>query len=196
MATRLLDVLTQEGTHAVGNLNSKWAKHYANGAILTGGNVDNFTIVELDGYDEEGNAKCKKLSDKGHRGYLVTTVEEEQLQDFAGFHEGYRDFYNKEGEIVRLTILDDDVRFETSNFTNDTSNTDGVKKGNVAHFDVTTGKYIISKASAPHADYEASALKFEVVDEDTDLGYAYGIPTIRLKVLANIITKIVEKPQV
>ena len=184
MATRLLDVLTQEGTHAVGNLNSKWAKHYANGAILTGGNVDNFTIVELDGYDTEGNAKCKKLADKTHKGYLVTTVEEEQLQNFAGFQEGYRDFYNKEGEIIRLTMLDSDLRFETSAFTKDSNNSDGITVGDVAHFDVSTGKYIISLSSNAHTDYATSANKFEVVGVDTDLGYAYGIQTIRLKVIA------------
>ncbi|APR02510.1 TPA: phage morphogenesis protein [Clostridium botulinum] len=174
MATRMYDALMERGNHEIGNLNSIWANPFVNGAILEE-NVDNFTLVELTGYDEEGNVKCKQLSDITKQGFLVTTVEEEHLME----GETYVDFYNAKGEIARLHRPKQDLRFETSAFE---LNAGAAKLvyGQVAHFDPAKKKYIISDSASTHADYDKATNKFEVVGIDTDFGYAFDKQTIRL----------------
>jgi hypothetical protein len=42
----------------------------------------------------------------------------------------------------------------------------------VAHFDVTTKKYIVSTVVAPHADYATAYTKFIVVAQESDTEYS------------------------
>lgn len=174
MATRLFDTISTRGTHEVGQLNTKWTVHMVNGAIADE-DIENYTLVEL--FYDSGILKCKQLTDETKKGYLVTTVEEDQLMD----GEEYLDFYNAEGEIVRITDVTEqkNSRFETSAFSKNAGVTT-IAKGYVAHFDPTTKKYIVSNPASAHADYAGAASKFEVVDEDSELGYALDKTTIRL----------------
>lgn len=187
MASRISKVLSEQGTHAIGALNTKWTKHMANGAIATE-DFDNYLLVETS-YNTDGELECGVLTDATKKGYLVTTVEEDHLIQSDGFHEEYTDFYNATGEVVRITDVDvqKNSRFETSAFelnadgtTNGGNTITSVKKGYVAHFNPTTKKYMISDNTAPATAYGTAANKFEVVEEDTDLGYAFGVTTIRL----------------
>ncbi|EDS77053.1 phage virion protein [Clostridium botulinum C str. Eklund] len=179
MATRLYKAMYSRGNHEVGNLNTIWAKHVVNGAKLVCGEkdeIDNFTLIELGEYDEEGNLTCKPLSDTKKQGYLLTTVEEEQLME----GETYVDFFNANGEMVRLTRLETGVRFETSAIELN-SGVKESKQGMVAHFDTTKKKYIVSDASSAHADYANAVNKFEVVGVNTDFGFAFDKQTVRLE---------------
>ena len=180
MSSRLLKALTEVGSHQVGTLNTSWAKQVVNGAKLTTADVDNFTLVEMDGRDTDGNKQCKQLSVNTNKAYLITTVEEEQLQNIGGVQENYTDFFNEVGEMVRLTVLEDGLHFETSAFSFNVGTTVAIK-GLVAHFDVATKKYILSVAGTAHADYATASAQFEVVNEDTDFGYGLSVPTIRLE---------------
>ena len=179
MGSRGLKTIGERGTHQIGALNTKWAKHLANGAMATE-DFDNYILVELT-RDLEGQLQCKPLTSTTKKGYLATTIEEEHLLQTDGFSEEYVDFYNAEGEMVRVTDVDvqKNVRFETSAFAKNAGVTE-VKRGFVAHFDPTTKKYIVSNPSSAHAAYATAVNKFEVVDVDTDLGFAFEIPTIRL----------------
>lgn len=179
MASRGLKFIGERGTHQIGQLNTKWTKHLANGAKATE-DFDNYLLVELS-YNTDQELVCKVLTDNTKKGYLATTIEEESLLQTDGFSEEYVDFYNAEGEMVRVTDVDaqKNSRFETSAFSLNAGVTEA-KKGFVAHFDVTTKKYIISNPASAHADYAGAVNKFEVVDVDTDFGYAFDVATIRL----------------
>jgi hypothetical protein len=185
MANRLFDIMFQEGNHEVGVINTSWAKVTANGAKLTTADSDNYLLVEFDGYDDEGVRQCKPLTDGTKKGLILSTVEEESLfGDGSEMLQGnYKDFYNKVGEMVRLTIQEPFVRFETSAFSLNTgiAKSEDVKRGFVAHFDVATKKYIISDSATPHANYATAANKYEVVDVMTDFGYNVGKVTMRLE---------------
>lgn len=174
MASRMYDYYKeQNGTHKIGNLNSMWAKHIVNGVLATE-DIENFTLVEL--YFEDGVRKAKQLTDVTKPGYLVTTVEEDQLYD----GETYADFYNAEGEQIRVTYLEAPLRFETDNFELNTG-VSAVEVGMVAHFDPTNKTYIVSDVGSPHVDYENAYDKFYVVDEDTEFGYAFDKTTVRFE---------------
>lgn len=175
MATRLYDSIGNRGDYEIGSLNSKWTVHMVNGAIADE-NIENYTLVETF-YDSEGELRCKQLTDVATKGYLVTTVEEDQLME----GEEYVDFYNGKGEIIRLTDVkvQPNSRFETSAIEKNVGVT-GIKRGFVAHFDPATKKYMISDPTAAHADYDGAVNKFEVVDEDTPFGYPFEKYTIRL----------------
>lgn len=179
MASRGYKTIGERGTHEIGALNSKWANHLVNGAVALE-DFDNYLLVELE-RDAEGVLGCKVLTDNTKKGYLATTIEEEDLLQTDGFSEEYVDFYNATGDMVRVTDVDvqKNVRFETSAFTKNTGVTE-IKRGFVAHFDPTTKKYIVSNPTSLHTDYTDAVNKFEVVDEDTDLGFAFEVPTIRL----------------
>lgn len=174
MATRMFDTLSQKGNHEIGSLNTKWTTHIANGAVATE-NVENYTLVET--WYEENELKCKPLTSTTKKGYLATTIEEEQLLE----GEEYVDFYNAIGEIVRVTDVKEqkNSRFETSAFTKN-AGVSAIVRGMVAHFDPATKKYIVSNPTSPHASYANAVNKFEVVDEDSEFGYAFDKPTIRL----------------
>lgn len=174
MATRLYDLISQKGNHEIGSLNTKWTVHMANGAIVDE-NVENYTLVEL--FYTEGVLHCKQLTDVTKKGYLVTTVEEDQLME----GEEYVDFYNAKDEIIRITDVSEqgNSRFETSAFSKNTGVTT-ITAGLVAHFDPTSKKYIISNPTSAHASYATAINKFEVVDPDSAFGYAFDKPTIML----------------
>ena len=184
MASRLFDAISNKGNYNIGALNSKWTKHMVNGAILDSDKVENYTLVEIF-YDEDGELHAKQLTDPKKKGYLVTTVEEDQLLE----GEEYVDFYNAKGEIIRITDVDEqkNSRFETSAISlneggvgSGGSKVASIKNGMVAHFDPTSKTYVVSDKASPATAYDTAINKFEVVDSDTDLGYAFDKPTIRL----------------
>lgn len=177
MASRILKALTEVGTHAVGNLNSMKVKTVAYGALIEGADVDNFTLVEL-GFNADGERTAKQLSNKANKAYLIATPEVRYLG------EAMVDFYNGVGERGRIVILEPSyTRFDTSAFSLNTGVTE-VAKGQVAHFDVTTKKFIISAAGSAHADYDGSSAKFLVVNNEEDMEYALGAPMVRLEVIS------------
>ena len=182
MSTKLMKALFDTKEYGIGDLNTRWAKHVTNGARLLA-DADNFTLVEVVGYAEDGAKTCQQLSKETNEAFLLTTIEEEYLTPIvAGYQETYSDFYNGAGEMVRLTRLETGVRFDTSSFTLNAGLTkDKVVKGCVAHFDVVTKKYIVSLKATPNAGFETASVKFDVVDEDSDFGYGLSIATIRLE---------------
>lgn len=173
MATEILKNITKDGTHAVGSLNSVRVRTLANGAKIIDEPVDNWELVELAGFDEEGTRECKALTSKDKPAYLVATPE----QRFLG--EDIAHFFNDVGEMARLVLLESHyTRFEASNYTLNDGVTE-VENGQVAHYDVATKKYIISDASTPHADYATSAFQFEVVADLNDTAGNFLQPTVR-----------------
>lgn len=181
MANRIMKTLLQEGTHKVGTLNSSQSRDIVNGAKLTGGDLDNFLLVEDAGWDEDGRL-VKALSVNTKKGFLVTTIEEESLFADEEYLQGnYKDFYNAEGDFVKLTLLEAYVtRFETSAFKLNSGVTKA-ERGLVAHYDATNKEYVLSKSSSAHADYANAVNKFEVVDVYTDFGANVGAETVRLE---------------
>lgn len=174
MATRQMKAMTEVGNHEVGNINSWKIRTLPYGAKVVGADVDNFTLVEL-GFDSEGNRTCKQLSDVTKKSYLIAAPE----QRFN--NEQLVDFYNAVGEDVRVVILDEGVRFDTSAYSLNTGVTD-VVTDLVAHFDPTSKKFILSTAGSAHADYTNAKAKFLVVNSEDDLVYLCGKPTVRLEV--------------
>lgn len=174
MATRQLKALTERGSYATGNLNSLKVRTITNGAVVEGGEIENFTMVEL-GFNEEGERVAKQLSDVSKKTYLIAAVERRYLG------EELRDFVNAEGERVRIVILDAGVRFDSSKFRLNAGVTE-IKNGQVAHFDPATKSYVISNASTPHADYAQADAKLLVVTNEEDIEYTLGMPTVRFEV--------------
>ena len=173
MASTLLNALINEGTHGVGSLNSLKVKTLAVGAVAVA-DTDNFTLVQLDGFNEEGDQKFKQLGSETARGYLLAAVEQRFM------NEDISHFYVGEDEKARLVVLEPDyTRFETSSFTKNAALGE-IKKGQVAHFDVATKKYIISKADAAHAKYATAANKFSVVGTADDTMGNFMQETVRL----------------
>ena len=184
MSTRVLKLISEQGKYGVGNLNTVAGqiKYVPNGAVALA-DMDNYILAELGDYDVDGNLTCKPLSDAKKVGYLVTTIEENQLQNLGGFQEQYNDFFNGKGEMVRLVVIEPTItRFETSSFTLN-SGVLALAVGQVAHFDVATKKFIVSAKGSAHADYAAAANKFTVVETDSDFGSGLGIHTIKLAAL-------------
>lgn len=179
MASRIMDALYQTGNHEVGVINTSWAKEYVNGARITA-DSDNYLLVEFDGYDTDGVKKCKPLTTTSVKGFIVSTVEEESLYGEGVLQGNYVDFYNKNGEMVKLTIQEPFVRFETSAFELNTG-VSALAKGQVAHYDTTKKKYIVSAVGSAHADYATSKNQYEVVDVNCDFGHNVGKATIRLE---------------
>jgi hypothetical protein len=176
MASRVLKALQEVGNHAVGNLNSLKIKTVANGAVVTGADIDNFTLGEL-GFDANGERTVKQLSAIDKKAYLVAAPETRYLG------EAMADFYNEVGERVRVVILEPGyTRFESSAFSLNTGVTE-VAKGQVAHFDPATKKFIISAAGAAHVDYAGSSAKFLVVNSEEDIEYTFGQPMVRFEVI-------------
>lgn len=173
MATLMLDALKNEGTHNISNINSRWAKPLVNGAILVGGNLDNGLLVETDGYDAEGNLKCK-VWEGVKPFYIVETVVEEQLQQDLGEYD-YKNFYNAKGEIVRLFRPETGLRQETSAF----GKAEGITPtlGQSVVYSVADKKFVIGDTPATGTKVEVGTL----VGIDTDFGYNAGAETIRVE---------------
>lgn len=169
MATRQQAVLTQKGNHEVGNLNSLKIKTLAHGAIVEGGDIDNFTLCEL-GFNADGERTAKQLSNKANKSYLIASPEVRNMG------EELVDFYNAVGEHARIVILEEAyTRFDTSAFTGTPA------AGQKAHFDVTTKKFLLHDGT--HADYAGSKAKFLVVSDEDNLEYTCGKATVRLEVI-------------
>lgn len=174
MATAILKELANEGKHTVGSLNTIQTKTLAHGAKVAEAAVDNWTLIELAEFDDEGTRLCKALSAKDKPAYLVATPEQRYLGEDIGH------FYNDVDEVIRPVVLESYyTRFEASNFTLNTGVTE-VEKGQVAHYDVATKKYIISDKATPHADFAASTFQFEVVGDLSDTAGNFLQPTVRL----------------
>ena len=175
MTTAILKSMTQDGTHAVGSINVIKVKTLANGARITDAPVDNWTLVELAGFNEDAERLCKAVTAKDKKAYLVASVE----QRFLG--EDIAHFYNDVDEFARLIVMDADyTRFEASNFT--LEGVSDVEVGQVAHFDVATKKFLISALESPHADFADSAYQFEVVADLSDTAGNFLQPTVRFMV--------------
>lgn len=176
---KYLDLL-KVNTHGVGLVNSSWAKEIVNGAIISE-DLDNYCLVEFDGFDVEGNRKCKPLTASSVRGLIVSTVEEESLFGEESYQGNYNDFFNQGGDIVKLTVQEPYLRFEVSNFSGTP------KVGCYAYYDHATKKYVC--VDTPDGTMHASKNQYMVVAKDTDFGANLGgIPTIRLEVLPELIT--------
>lgn len=179
MASAKIDALLATSNHECGVVNTSWAKEFTNGAKLTVANADNFTLVELAGFDADGNFQCKPLTANTVKGFLLTTNEEEALYGDGELQGNYTDFYNKLGDMCKLTVQEQYLRFETTAFTLN-AGLGSVARGNVAHYDFTTKKYIISAVGTENAGYAAAVNKYDVVGVDTDFGQNIGVTTVRL----------------
>lgn len=178
MATKFTQELKNKGTHAVGHVTSFKRYPVPNGAIVIDADVDNYTIVEKAGYDEAGNLQVKQLSDNTKKGFLVTTP----VVLPTGLVNDPEYFFNAVGEKATIEEMKPETtRFETSAYSLNAGVTEA-KYGFVAHFDVATKKFIISDPATPHADYNASATKLEIVEPDCD---TFNVPTIRFAVIQN-----------
>lgn len=186
MASRILKALQETGNHSVGNLNSLKIKTVANGAIVEGSDIDNFTLCEL-GFNADGERTAKQLSAAGNKSYLVATPETRYLG------EAMADFYNAVGDRARIVILEEGyTRFDTSAFQLDAGDAAAtparaavasIANGQVAHFDPASKKFIISAAATPHPDYAGAKAKFLVVSNEDDMEYTLGQPLVRLEVI-------------
>lgn len=169
MASRILKALQEVGNHAVGNLNSLKVKTVAHGALIEGADVDNFTLVEL-GFNADGERTAKQLSAVAKKGYLIASPEARYMG------EAIADFYNAVGDRARIVVLEEGyTRFDTSAFTGTPA------KGDVAHFDPATKKFLIHDGT--HADYAGAKAKFLVVNNEEDMEYTLGQPMVRLEVI-------------
>lgn len=179
MATDILKNYAKDGEHNVGSISSIQVKTLANGArvddsVTTG--IDNWTLVELAGFNTEGERLCKPLSaGTVEIAYLVATPE----QRFLG--EDIAHFYNDVGEFARLVVLEPTyTRFECSNY-NATGVDDTAAVGQIAYFDTTTKKFVLlANTATSDDDYTAAKYKFEVVADESDTAGNFLVPTIRL----------------
>jgi hypothetical protein len=175
MATRQQIVLSQKGTHEVGNLNNIKVKTVNHGAIVTNADVDNFTLVEL-GFNAAGERTCKQLAAKGNKAYLIASPEARYMG------EELVDFYNAVGDAARIVVLEPAyTRFDTSAFSLN-AGVSAVANGLVAHFDVASKKFILSTSATPHVDYATSSAQFVVVSDEDDMEYGLGKATVKLEV--------------
>lgn len=179
MANKRFDALFATNNHGCGVVNTSWSKVFTNGAKLTVAAADNYTLVELAGYDADGNVLCKPLTANNVKGFLLTSNEEEALFGEGELQGNYTDFYNAVGDMCGLTIQEPYVRFEATNFVKN-AGLATITYGNVAHFDAATKQYIVSAVGSEHAGYAAASNKYEVVGIDTDFGQNIGVTTIRL----------------
>ena len=173
MATAILKSRTEDGKHAVGSINSIQVKTLANGARITGAEVDNWTLVELAGFNEDGERLCKAVTAADKMAYLVATPE----QRFLG--EDIAHFFNDVDEFARLVLFEAGyTRFEASNYSLGSGVTE-VECGQVAHFDPATKKFIILASDTEDTDYVAAKYKFEVVADLNDTAGNFLQPTVR-----------------
>lgn len=149
MASRIFNLLKQDRVkHAVGNLNSLRVRTIAHGAKATV-DMENYTFVEL-AFDAEGERTCTPLTADAKKAYLVAASEE--MYEVAGVKDSFADYYVGKDEKVRVVILEQGLRFETSNHS-----ITAPTKGMEAYYDVATKK--IKNGTAP-----TGAVKLTVVE--------------------------------
>lgn len=173
MATDVVRALGAQGKHNVGVINSMDYNTIPHGAVVEE-DLDNWTLVELDGYTEEGDLKCKPLEDAGAPAYLVATPAKRVMGEPLG------QFFNGKGEKANLVHLRAGyTRFQVSNF----ELADGVEDlelGQVAHYDLEKKKFVLSDKDSPHADFESAGTQFEVVGDLATTAGHFNVPTVRL----------------
>lgn len=162
--------------HEVGNLNNVGDLKTVHGGAIATEDIDNFTLVELDFDATTGERTAKSLADKTHKAYLCASPEIRPLG------EPITSFYNATGDRIRPVILEVGyTRFDSSAYTLNTGVTE-IKNGLVAHFDVTTKKFIISNPASAHADYATSSAQFVVVSNEDDVLYTDGKALVKFEV--------------
>jgi len=172
MATVLRDALYLPGTHNISEINTIWAKPVANGAVLTGSNMDNGGLVEFAGRDADGNRQCKPYDGTGTFYILQTHVEDQLLVDMG--ETDYKNFYNKVGEPVRLIIVEKGLAQELSGYT--------VKSGVTLALDLPVIWDATNKVHKVVDVVGAGETQIAtVVGLDTDFGYNAGVTTIRIE---------------
>lgn len=179
MSSRILEALKATNVkHNVGSLNN-WGKEVLNqGAkvVLTNPEtyLDNFVLGEL-GFDATtGERTVKSLSDATKKGVIIASVE-----DYLEEYETISDFFNGANEYARIVYQESGKRFDASNYTLDDP-TKVVKNGQVAHYDITTKKFIISNGATNNAGYATAGNKYIVVN--CDLNTFDGQAIIRFEI--------------
>jgi len=171
MATILRDALTVIPNHNISEINTIWAKPVANGAILTGSNMDNGGLVEFAGRNADGNRQCKPFDGTGEYFILQTHVEDQLLVDMG--ETDYKSFYNKIGEPVRLVRAEKGVNQEVSGYT--------VKGGVTLALDLPVIWDATNKVFQVIDVITTETQIATVVGLDTDFGYNAGATTIRIE---------------
>lgn len=173
MATQAFHAYKNKDVRTVGNVTSSHAyvQDIPNGAVLLE-DVDNFTLVELS-FDANGERAASSLTDVAKKGYLIASPERRYLGELIS------EFYNGEGERGRIIILTEGLRFESSAF--ELSVVTEVEKGQFAHFDPATKKFLIHDGT--HADYANAVNKLLVVSNEEDITYTLGFPMVRFEVI-------------
>lgn len=152
-------------THAVGNLNSRQVRTIPE--VVAGADIDNYTLVEI-AYSS-GVRTATQLTPNTDKGYLLCSDEVR----YDG--EMYKEFYNGQGEQVRVIHLEKGLRFDTSAFVKISGVEPAV--GQFASWDATAKKFQLE------ATESAGALNtFMVVDVNAG-EYTLGSQTVRLEVL-------------
>ena len=157
MASVIVQTLRNLTKHNVGSLN-QWEKDLLNqGAKVEGASIDNYCLGEL-GFNDKGERTVKALTDQTKKGVLVASVE-----DYMEEYETMAQFYNEVDEYARIVYQTPNHHFEASNY--ELANiSKPVKNGQVAHYDITKKKYIISNDTTNHADYATAGNKYIVVN--------------------------------
>ena len=172
MSSNVLEAMKnlRQNLHNVGSLNN-WHKDVLNqGAKVAVANIDNFELVELR-FNAAGERECISLAATANKGHLIATPE-----DYMKEYETISSFFNGVGEMARIVYLESGVRFECSNVSfhqnqNNAPHPDHpLKNGQVAHYDHTTKKFIISNHNGgpgnEHGGYAGAGNKFYLVDKD------------------------------
>lgn len=171
MATILRKALYLPGNHNISEINTMWAKPVANGAILTGSDMDNGGLVEFAGRDADGNRQCKPYDGTGEFFILQTHVEDQLLIDMG--ETDYKNFWNEIGEPVRLVRAETGINQELSGYT--------VKAGVTLALDLPV---IWDATNKVHQVIDVITTETQiatVVGLDTDFGYNAGKTTIRIE---------------
>lgn len=174
MATNKWNATTGQVKHTVGNITSshKYIQDLPNGALFIE-DVDNFTVAEL-GFNADGERTAKKLTDAKKEGVLVSAPERRYLGETLA------EFYVGEGERGRVVYFTKGLRFHSSAFAKHTG-VSTIEEGAFAHFDVTTGKFLIHDGS--HTDYATAKNKFLVLTGEDNLYHALGVSAVHLEVI-------------
>jgi len=184
MSSEMLKAYKAVPTHAVGNLNNWKVKVVPYGAVVTTADVDNFTLVQYDGFNADGERQCKQLAAVATKGFLVASVEERFVDG-----EQLASFFNGVGDRARLVVLESGVtRFDTSAFEMNVVGNGGtavtaVAVGMKAFFDPTKKKFIVCNSGAEATLYATAANKFEVVGVETDAAYGFIVDTVKLEAI-------------
>lgn len=172
MATILRKALFLAGNHNVSEINTIWAKPVANGAVLTGADMDNGGLVEFAGRDAEGHRLCKPFDGTGEFFILQTHVEDQLLIDMG--ETDYKNFWNEVNEPVRLVRVETGINQELSGYT--------VKAGVTLAQDLPVIWDATNKVHEVVDVVGAGETQIAtVMDLDTDFGYNAGKTTIRIE---------------